>query len=99
MNNVNDMIQAIRNSNIQQDMKEEIIVWINNNRIKHTYENCHNATCKDKSYNQGRVDALDEMLEFYKTNYEKVRETKNGHEPWSYWRSIIERLEKLKEKN
>ena len=44
-----------------------------------------------------RNKTIDEMLSYYVDNYEDGKRMENGKEPWSYWRSIIARLQKMKE--
>lgn len=36
---------------------------------EHTYENCHNYTCKKKSSNRGYSDALDDFVECLKNEF------------------------------
>lgn len=45
------------------ELIEKLDKQVKTKSIPHTYENCHNITCKDKSYKQGRIDALDELVE------------------------------------
>lgn len=48
-------------------------------------------------YEQGRVDAIDEFIKYYKDNYESMKQIENGREPFVFIVSLIRRAEQLKE--